>query len=63
MMTANGEVRRCSGWAYMTSESLGVHRNIERRTGATQRGSSPMGGGGHLAAAPQWHGDATVDGK
>jgi hypothetical protein len=44
-MTANGEVRRCSGWAYMTSESLGVHRNIERRTGATQRGSSPMGGG------------------
>jgi hypothetical protein len=45
MMTANGEVRRCSGWAYTTSESLGVHRNIERRTGETQRGSSPKGGG------------------
>jgi hypothetical protein len=35
MMEADGEVGRCSGWAYTTSESLGVHHDIERRTGVT----------------------------
>jgi hypothetical protein len=46
MTAADGEVGRCSGWAYMTSESLGEHHDIERRTGVTRRVSSLAGGGG-----------------
>jgi hypothetical protein len=44
MTAADGEVGRCSGWAYMTSESFGVRHNIERRTEVTRHVSSLTGG-------------------
>jgi hypothetical protein len=53
MTAADGEVGRCSCWAYMTSESLGESHDIERRTRVTRCVSSLAGGGGGLAVVPQ----------